>query len=120
MISMLHQRSHAYALCGCTPPQQWVPRSHLIARGSLSVCCAPSQALHANLKRIMDVFRDWDDDGSGTIDAKEFRRAMRTLGFDERNIIYNRHTLNNAADAQVTRPLRLSTLCSSWGYDTTR
>ena len=31
--------------------------------------------------RVMDLFRDWDDDGNGTIDKKEFRRAIAALGY---------------------------------------
>lgn len=40
------------------------------------------KALHKNLARVIDIFRDWDEDMSGTIDRKEFHRAIRALGFD--------------------------------------
>ena len=30
----------------------------------------------------MDLFRRWDVDGSNSIDRKEFRRAIRQVGFD--------------------------------------
>ena len=39
-------------------------------------------ALHKNLARVIDIFRDWDEDFSGTIDRKEFRKAIKSLGFD--------------------------------------
>ena len=39
------------------------------------------EALGKNLMRVMDLFRDWDDDGNGTIDKKEFRRAIAALGY---------------------------------------
>ena len=39
-------------------------------------------ALSRSAARVIDLFRQWDDDGSGTIDKKEFRRAIRALGFD--------------------------------------
>ena len=39
-------------------------------------------ALVRSSSRVIDLFRQWDDDGSGTIDKKEFRRAIRALGFD--------------------------------------
>ena len=39
-------------------------------------------ALAANRTRVMDLFRDWDDDGNGLIDAKEFRQALIALGFE--------------------------------------
>ena len=29
----------------------------------------------------MELFREWDADGSGEIDKKEFRQAMKSLGF---------------------------------------
>ena len=36
--------------------------------------------LTANSMRVLDLFRDWDDDGNGMISKREFRRAMRALG----------------------------------------
>ena len=38
--------------------------------------------LQANLVRIIDLFREWDEDGNGRIDAKEFRRAIAAMGYD--------------------------------------
>ena len=32
--------------------------------------------------RVIDLFRDWDDDGNGKVDKKEFRKAMKALGLD--------------------------------------
>ena len=40
------------------------------------------EALRANAVRVMDLFRDWDDDNTGTISKKEFRSAMRELGLN--------------------------------------
>ena len=34
-----------------------------------------------NLSRVIDLFREWDDDENGTIDKVEFRRALPALGF---------------------------------------
>ena len=31
---------------------------------------------------MIDLFRDWDDDGNGKVDKKEFRKAMKALGLD--------------------------------------
>ena len=38
-------------------------------------------ALAANLTRVIDLFREWDDDGNGLIDKKEFRQALIGLGY---------------------------------------
>ena len=35
-----------------------------------------------NAVRVIDLFRDWDDDGNGKVDKKEFRKAMKALGLD--------------------------------------
>ena len=40
------------------------------------------QILIDNAVRVIDLFRDWDDDGNGRVDKKEFRKAMRALGLD--------------------------------------
>ena len=37
-------------------------------------------ALTKNLVRVIDLFREWDDDQTGTVDKKEFRKAMPMLG----------------------------------------
>ena len=32
--------------------------------------------------KLMDLFREWDVDGNGAIDKKEFRQAVAALGYD--------------------------------------
>ena len=39
-------------------------------------------ALSKNAVRVIDLFRDWDDDQSGNVSKKEFRKAMGQLGFE--------------------------------------
>ena len=39
-------------------------------------------ALTKNAVRVIDLFRDWDDDNSGTVTKKEFRKAMGQLGLE--------------------------------------
>ena len=39
--------------------------------------------LTMNAVRVMDLFRDWDEDQTGTITFSEFKRAIVALGFDE-------------------------------------
>ena len=38
------------------------------------------EALSNNMGKVIDLFRQWDDDGSGTVSKKEFRRALPILG----------------------------------------
>ena len=42
-------------------------------------------ALVRSVTRVLDLLKSWDDDGSGDISKKEFRRAIKALGFDCRN-----------------------------------
>jgi len=32
--------------------------------------------------RVIDLFREWDEDGDGTVSKKEFRKAMPLLGLE--------------------------------------
>ena len=36
----------------------------------------------ANSVRVIDIFQTWDEDGSGSISKKEFRKAVAALGYD--------------------------------------
>ena len=45
----------------------------------------PSQLrnmLSKNAVRVIDLFREWDEDGDGTVSKKEFRKAMPLLGLE--------------------------------------
>merc|ERR1719230_2154879 len=39
-------------------------------------------ALARSAQRVVDLFRAWDEDRSGTVDKSEFHKAVRALGFD--------------------------------------
>ena len=39
-------------------------------------------ALARSSTRVIDLFRQWDEDGSGEIEKKEFRQAIKSMGFD--------------------------------------
>ena len=39
-------------------------------------------ALSRSSQRVMDLFKTWDEDGSGQVDKKEFRIAIKAMGFD--------------------------------------
>merc|ERR1740133_899303 len=38
--------------------------------------------LTSNAVRVIDLFREWDEDGDGTVSKKEFRKAMPMLGLE--------------------------------------
>jgi Ca2+-binding EF-hand superfamily protein len=40
------------------------------------------EALSKHAVRVIDLFREWDDDESGSVSKKEFRQAMNLLGLD--------------------------------------
>ena len=54
------------------------------ANGSFSNAVRSSlrDTLAAQSMRILDLFKLWDEDGSGEIDRKEFRRAIKSLGLE--------------------------------------
>ena len=41
-------------------------------------------ALSKNAGRVIDLFREWDTDGDGTVSRKEFRKALPALGLGVR------------------------------------
>ena len=47
-----------------------------------SICASRCARRCIDRRRVMDLFRQRDEDVSGTIDKKEFRRAIQALGFD--------------------------------------
>ena len=38
--------------------------------------------LAANAVKLIDLFREWDDDGNGALDKKEMRAAIAALGYE--------------------------------------
>ena len=70
--------SASTALLGAMAPSAMTTPSVTTAPG---VATAPS-ALSAPtvLARVIDIFHDWDEDGSGTVSKREFTRALPMLG----------------------------------------
>ena len=77
------------------PPSRWLSRFDAQARPRLCVsprvhrCATPhflpwqlANALATNMVRVIDLFREWDDDESGSVSKKEFRKAMPMLGLN--------------------------------------
>ena len=59
------------------------PMVKLSNRGSeLSVPEQLCEILKNHSVRLIDLFREWDDDGNGALDKKEFRAAIAALGYD--------------------------------------
>eukprot|EP00900_Chrysochromulina_parva_P009142 jgi/Chrpa1/18229/Chrysochromulina_OHIO_Genome00026140-RA len=54
----------------------------LSARTGVSVQEQLRKILHENSVRLIDLFREWDDDGNGALDKVEFRQAVAALGYD--------------------------------------
>ena len=42
-------------------------------------------ALSRSAAKVIEIFQEWDEDASGRIDKREFRRAIRSLGFEQQN-----------------------------------
>ena len=40
------------------------------------------EVMAANNAKLIDLFREWDDDGNGALDKKEMRKAVAALGYD--------------------------------------
>ena len=68
-------RAHAAALERMVAENPEIPRNILAEQ--------LAEGLAKNLSRVIDVFRAWDDDSSGTIDKIEFRRGLHQLGLTE-------------------------------------
>jgi calcium-binding protein CML len=49
--------------------------------GEKSVQTLLREALTQNATRVSDLFREWDNDGNGTISKREFRAAIAALGY---------------------------------------
>ena len=46
------------------------------------LCSQLSDAMAAKHLRVIDIFREWDDDNNGLVSKAEFRKAMPMLGLD--------------------------------------
>ena len=57
-------------------------RFDLDEEGDVSVADQLRDALVNNAVRVIDLFREWDEDGDGTVSKKEFRKAIIHLGLE--------------------------------------
>ena len=58
------------------------------------------QALALQLYRVVDIFRDWDDDGNGTVSKTEFRKAL--VGIFGGSAREHAHALFDEIDADAS------------------
>ena len=54
----------------------------LEANADLSVQEQLKNVLTQHSVKLIDLFREWDDDGNGALDKKEMRQAVAALGYD--------------------------------------
>ena len=58
------------------------PMTKIESQSGVSVEEQLAMLLSLHHKTIIDLFRDWDVDGNGGVDKREFRKAMKSLGYD--------------------------------------
>jgi hypothetical protein len=72
-----HNTNYAAAYAAALPPTV-----RLEASEEVSVQEQLSNALAKHQVKLIDLFREWDDDGNGALDKKELRQAVAALGYD--------------------------------------
>ena len=58
------------------------PMAKLEARTDKSIPEQLVELLKEHSVKLIDLFREWDDDGNGALDKKEMRRAVAALGYE--------------------------------------
>ena len=58
------------------------PMAKLDAKSGVSVADQLRTIMEENSAKLIDLFREWDEDGDGAISKKEFRKAVAALGYD--------------------------------------
>ena len=59
---------------------QHVPRNCTPRHDAIIAVSQLREALSKNMVRVVDLFREWDTNGDGTVNKAEFRKAMPKLG----------------------------------------
>ena len=58
------------------------PMAKLDASAGTSINEQLADILKAHSVKLIDLFREWDEDGNAAIDKKEFRKAVAALGYE--------------------------------------
>jgi len=58
------------------------PTVHIKPTAWTSVARQLQRVLRENAVRVIDVFKEWDEDGDGLVSKREFRRAIAALGYE--------------------------------------
>ena len=59
-----------------------LPPTVKLEKGNKTIQEQLFNAVKEHKVRLIDLFREWDDDGNGALDKKELRRAVAALGYD--------------------------------------
>ena len=54
----------------------------LTSRNGESIQEQLRRILNENSIKLIDLFREWDDDGNGALDKKELRQAVASMGYE--------------------------------------
>ena len=75
-----HMHAHAHT-CRAGTGVHMHTHAHT-CRAGVSVQEQLRKILTDNQIKLIDLFREWDDDGNGALDKFEFRKAVAAMGFD--------------------------------------
>ena len=79
------------------------------------------QIVKTNSVKLVDLFADWDEDGNGGLDKKEFRKGIAALGYDAPNkdidaceycLALRAHTLIRSSCGGGRTPVHMRIACS--------
>ena len=77
LTSKNYNENYASAKVAALPPMV-----KLDASSGVSIRDQLNTILSEHSVKLIDLFREWDEDGNGAIDKKEFRKAVAALGYD--------------------------------------
>ena len=79
------------------------PMARLDVGTGVSVADQLANILAENSVKLIDLFREWDEDGDGAISKKEFRKAIAALGYDVSKKVMNQcfESLDDSGDGYI-------------------